>query len=57
MQGASAFSAVDNIVAVAKLETHEDAILMAWDKIVCLLDNMRASSFYRELSSALIVHK
>jgi hypothetical protein len=29
MQGASAFSAVDNIVAVAKLETHEDAILMA----------------------------
>jgi hypothetical protein len=29
---------VDNIVAIAKLETHEDAIMMARDEIACLND-------------------
>jgi hypothetical protein len=29
---------VDDIATIAKLETHEDAIMMAWDEIVCLDD-------------------
>jgi hypothetical protein len=29
---------VDDIAMIAKLETHEDAIMMAQDKIVCLDD-------------------
>jgi hypothetical protein len=29
---------VDDIAMIAELETHEDAIMMAWDEIVCLND-------------------
>jgi hypothetical protein len=29
---------VDDIMTITKLETHEDAIMMAWDEIACLDD-------------------
>ena len=63
---------VDNIGAIAELETHEDVIMMAREEIACLNDmslegdipdNVSDSAearekiiFYRELSSAITSH-
>jgi hypothetical protein len=40
---------VKDIVAIAKLETHEDAMMIAWDKIVCLFDMSLEGDFPKNL--------